>query len=149
MASIEQQITINAPVERVYSYLADFPRHPEWAAHPLTLQAATPGPLALGSKFHSVGHMMGKDCHDQVTITELTPNQRIGFEVIDGPNLLRHRFTMRTDGEGTVVTKSMEPLKAGFPFVVIGPILAITGVLAKGLQGDLTRIKERVEGGKA
>ena len=145
MPVIERRVQIDAPVGRVYSYLADLPRHTEWAAHPLKLTAASAGPTATGSRFESVGHMMGKDFHDEVTVTELKENSLISFEVVSGNNLLRHRFTMRPSGSGTDLTKSMEALKAGFPFAVVAPVLALTGALAQGLAGDLARIKARVE----
>ena len=146
MPKIEREITVNAPVEKVFGYLADFARHPEWAAHPLTVTPASPGAAATGAKFESVGHMMGKDFHDHGTVTEVLPNERITFEVDSNGSYLRHGFGLRSQGNQTVVSKSMEPLKAAFPFSVLGPVLAITGVLAKGLDGDLARIKAKVEG---
>lgn len=145
MPGTEAQVTINAPADKVYQYLLDFPRHSEWAAHPLKLTQAGSGPVAAGTRFDSVGHMMGKDFHDQVEVTEAVPNERIAFEVDSGNNRLRYRFTLRPQGNGTALTKSVEPLKMGFPFVVIDPVLAITGQIKKGVQGDLERIKAKLE----
>ena len=145
MAAIEAQVAINAPIEKVYQYLLDFPKHSEWAAHPLALTQAGAGPVVVGTRFDSVGHMMSKDFHDQVEVTEAVPNERIGFEVDSGNNRLRYRFTLRLQGSATVLTKSVEPLRMGFPFIVVAPILAITGVFKKGIQGDLERIRAKLE----
>lgn len=148
MAAFEQQITINKPPEEVFKYLADFPRHSEWAAHPLSLTQASSGSVGVGTMYESVGHMMGKDFHDHVKVTELTPSSRIAFEVESGKNYLRYYFDLRPQAGGTTqLIRGVEAMKMGFPFVIIAPILAITGQFAKGVREDLERIKARLEGG--
>ena len=148
MPVIEQQLTVNASPDAVFQYLADFPRHSEWAAHPLKLTQTSSGPVAVGTTFDSVGHMMNKDFHDHVKVTELEPGHRIGFEVESGNNYLRYYFDIHGQvGSSTSLTKGVEALKTGFPFVLIAPILAITGQFAKGVRGDLERIKAKVEAG--
>ena len=61
---IERQITINASLEKVFAYLADFTRHGEWAAHPLRIEQASQGPVGVGTSFTSVGHQFGRDTED-------------------------------------------------------------------------------------
>ena len=40
-------VTIRAPSEKIYSYLADISRHPEWAAHPLQVDPTSDGAAAV------------------------------------------------------------------------------------------------------
>ena len=48
----EVSIEIHTPVSEVYRYLADFPRHLEWAyARMSYLKPVTPGPIEVGSEF--------------------------------------------------------------------------------------------------
>ncbi len=146
MAVFEQQTTVNKPPEDVFKYLADFPRHPEWAAHPLKLTQTSSGEVGVGTTFDSEGHMMGKDFHDHVKVTEFTAPTRIAFEVESGNNYLKYWFNIRPQtGSSTQLIKGVEAVKTGFPFSVIAPILAITGQFAKGVQGDLDRIKAKLE----
>lgn len=49
----ETAVTINAPIEKVYSYLADFPRHVEWNHQPQAMTALNGGGTAVGSKFRT------------------------------------------------------------------------------------------------
>ena len=74
MRRIERRITISASVPHVFSYLADFPRHSEWAAHPLRIRQTSEGPVGVGSTFVSVGRQLGRDNEDHVTVVELIRN---------------------------------------------------------------------------
>ena len=47
----QSAITIQAPIDRVYAYLADFRRHPEWAKNLSKVTQVTPGPIAVGTVF--------------------------------------------------------------------------------------------------
>jgi uncharacterized membrane protein len=47
----QSTITIEAPIDRVYAYLADFRKHPEWAKNLSKVTQVTPGPIAVGTVF--------------------------------------------------------------------------------------------------
>lgn len=143
MATIEKQITINAPVDRVFSYVADFPRHSEWARQPLKIEAT--GPIQQGSKFKSVGKQFGEH-EDEVTVTEFVPNQKLAFESMGDAGHLRHAFTLAGEGGGTRLTKSVEPVKLAGMAMLMSPILKMF-LIPQGVQSDLQRIKEKIEGG--
>ena len=49
LRTLEASTEIKAPIERVYAYVADFPRHIEWNARPEAMKALTEGPAAVGS----------------------------------------------------------------------------------------------------
>lgn len=142
MAKIERQITINAPVEKVFSYLADIPRHAEWAAHRLQIQQTSGGPVGVGTTFTSLNHAMGREFQDELAVTELVPNTRIAFEANGKTGRFRHYFVLQTEGMGTRVSKAIEPLKVSPAF--LAPILRIL-VAPRSLVGDLQRIKAKLE----
>ncbi|MCW1968865.1 MAG: SRPBCC family protein [Anaerolineae bacterium] len=50
----QAEITIQAPIEMVYEYLADFSRHPEWVKNVYKLMPLTPGPQGIGTKFRTI-----------------------------------------------------------------------------------------------
>ena len=141
----EKQITINAPAEKVFSYLADFPRHSEWAQHQLKVEQTSQGPVGQGTTFKSIGHQFGRDNEDTVTITEFIPNQKIVYESMTKEGQFRHWVGITPADGGVVLTKGAQVLKMNFPlnilFAIIGPL-----VLPSGLNGDLKRIKAKVEG---
>ena len=141
----EQQITISAPVEKVFNYLADISKHGEWGnpSQKLHVEKTSEGPVGQGSTFKSVGQQFGQQ-NDTVTIAEYVPNQRVVYESQGKAGHFRHAFELSPSGSGTQVTKRVEVVKAGFPFVIFQPIVKAF-ILPGAMQSDLQRIKEKVE----
>lgn len=142
----EQEITINAPAEKVFNYVADISKHGEWGnpSQKLQVEKTSAGPVGQGSTFKSVGQQFGRQ-DDTVTITEYVPNQRVVYESQGKAGHIRHAFEITPSGSGVQVTKSFDVVKAGFPFVIFQPIVK-TFVLPGALKKDLQRIKEHLEG---
>ena len=138
------QVIIAAPAEAVFAYLADFRRHGEWATHSgLTVESETPGPTAVGSRFRSHGHQLGRDLDDVLTVTEYEPPKRLSFESRGRFGIWRHSFTLTSSGSGaTRVAKSMDRLD---PPLVLRPLFAL--FLPFRLRQDLEGVRRRVEGG--
>jgi len=146
MARVEKQITINAPAEKVFTYLADITKHGEWGnpGQKLHVEKTSEGPVGQGSTFKSVGQQFGTQ-NDTVTITEYVPNQRVVYEALGKAGHIRHSFDIKPADGGVQVTKGFESLKAKPPFSLLLPIVA-TFVLPGALSGDLQRIKAKLEG---
>ena len=143
--AVERQITINAPAEKVFTYLADITKHGEWgqAQHKLTVEKTSDGPVGQGSTFKSVGKQFGTQ-NDTVTIVEYVPNQRVVYESQGKAGVIRHSFDLKPADGGVQVTKSFDVVKAGFPFALFLP-MARMFILPGALSGDLQRIKAKVE----
>ncbi len=143
MAIIERQTTVNAPAEKVFSYVSDIPRHSEWAAHKLEIESASEGAVAVGSTFNCVGHEMGTH-RGKVTVTELVPNSKLVYEAEDDTGRFRHHFMLEEEGGATRVTKGVEALRLSLLFKILSPV-AFAFMVPRGLDGDLKRIKGRLE----
>ncbi len=147
MSVTERQIEIKAPVEKVFGYLADFSRHPEWAEHDLKIEKTSEGPVGVGSTFSSVGHQMGRDNENKVSVVEFVANEKIVFGS-EGERLrMRHHILTQPVDGGTRVTKGVEALQLPFPLSLLFPVLRLVGVIGGGLGGDLNRIKAKLEEG--
>ncbi len=144
MSSIERQTTVSAPAAEVFSYLADIGRHGEWAGHNLLIEKTSPGPVGVGSTFACEGHQMGTH-RGQVTVTEFAPNSKVVYESQDDTGHFRHYFVLLEEGGATRVTKGVEPLKMAPMFRILSPI-ANAFLVPRGLEGDLKRIKAKLEG---
>ena len=79
-----------------------------------------------------------------VKVTELTPGQRIAFEAEDDMGHFCHRFVLEGEGNTTRLSKSCEATSLSGVFKVISPI-ADRLLVPRALDGDLQRIKEKVE----
>ena len=75
----EVSIDIDAPVSEVYRYLADFPRHRDWAyARMAYLKQVTPGPIQVGTEFDAAETLPFKAVtHSRITALE--PLSRIAW----------------------------------------------------------------------
>jgi uncharacterized membrane protein len=88
-------VTIHVPVERVYRYLADLPRHTEWAQSVETLELLRPGDgSGLGARYRVIERQVwqtdrrprqsltdkyGKPGDFLCEVRELIPNRRIAW----------------------------------------------------------------------
>lgn len=81
----EVSIDIGLPVSEVYRYLADFPRHREWAYAQMTyIKPLTPGPIRVGSEFDAAETVPFKSVtHSRITVLE--PGSRIAWHAWWGP----------------------------------------------------------------
>ena len=165
-------ITIQAPVETVYAYLADFTRHPEWVKNVKEVVQITPGaagvgaafkasegppPVAWGQKVNMMVHFVrgvlgGAKPYSEATITALDPPRRIAWRagVPKGDaffNLAEWEFLLEPRGAATVLTQR-------FTWKPQNPtaerMVRAAGV--EGLQGavaaSLMELKRRLEGGE-
>jgi uncharacterized protein YndB with AHSA1/START domain len=140
-----QKVTINAPAEKVFNYVADISKHGEWGnpSQKLDVQKTSEGPIGQGSTFKSVGHQFGRQ-DDTVKIVEYAPPRRVVYESQGKAGVLRHTIEVTLKDGGVEVEKGFDIVKAGFPFVIFAPI--VKAFVAPGaLKSDLERIKAKME----
>jgi len=82
MWECEVSTEIAAPVEAVYRYLADFPRHKEWSIGVAELEPITNGEIRVGSEFKAAETVPVKFVSFS-RITALEPPRRIAWESWD------------------------------------------------------------------
>jgi uncharacterized protein YndB with AHSA1/START domain len=95
-------VTVDAPVERVYAYLADFPRHIEWAQTLETLELVRTGdPSGVGARYRTIERQAmqhDRKPHEPLTkgmrvvticeVRELTPNRHIAWHAHTDPKAM-------------------------------------------------------------
>ncbi len=141
---VERSITVNVPVEKVFSYLADFSRHGEWATHKLAMGQISQPPAGVGTGFESRGRMWGLGIHNENVVTEFVPNQRIAFESVSPGGRFRNAFVIQEQGDETLLVKKVEVLQ---PRAMLWPLVRFGFPLVAGrrLRLDLERIKAKLE----
>jgi uncharacterized protein YndB with AHSA1/START domain len=136
-------VSINAAPDKVYSYVADFSKHPEWSMDDLKIDAQTPGPLQVGSRFNAVGHLLGKPNPSTVSVTALDPPKSFEFEAEDKRGITGHVLTFTPEGSGTKVTRQIFAVKQP----ALGPLLfaIFKGAINKNFDGALQKLKTNLE----
>jgi len=143
LARFAGEITIQAPPDKVFAYVADMPRHSEWAQHDLQVTQTSQGSVGVGATFSSVAHQFGTQRETQ-TVVDYAPGARFAFEAHGSLGTARHAFELAAGDGVTKVTKTMEITKPSFMSRIMAPMIAKQ--TKKGLAVDLERIKARVEG---
>jgi uncharacterized protein YndB with AHSA1/START domain len=136
-------VSINAEPEKVYSYVADFSKHPEWSMDDMKIDAETPGALAVGSRYRAVGHLLGKPNPSTVSVTALDPPKSLEFEAEDKRAITGHVITFTPESGGTKVTRQIFGVKQP----ALGPLLLVLfkGAVNKNFNGALAKLKVNLE----
>lgn len=142
MKQYEEQITINAPADKVYAYVSDFTRHGEWAGHGLTVTKDGDGPVAVGSTFSTTASQFGTQ-KEHSTITDMTPNTTFAWDSKGSLGTAHHWFALADTGGTTTVTKGAEFTDPS----TLGKMMSwkLSRDVPKGFRSDLANIKAKLE----
>ncbi len=121
MITFEQVGKINAPVERVFGYMSDISKIPEWRTdvpHVRDISGAT----AVGTTFSEEVNFMGKK-QLRMKVVELIPNEKLVIQAQSGMALLpTQSFTFVPKGNGTEVRIQVTMKTSGL-FRLMEPML--------------------------
>jgi hypothetical protein len=134
--SYQTDVHIHAPIEKVYRYLADFPRHVEWNHQPQSMTALTGGDPVVGSQYRTeesspsnmpflrkiimsmmapLGRVLFKmDGYTIAEITDLTSNKRVAWTAHmpdrEGKKLMQMHWELLLDERdgGVLVTQTCQ-----------------------------------------
>jgi uncharacterized membrane protein len=146
MIRVEESVTIERPIEEVFTYLSDIERQSDWASAVSESTKLSSGPTGLGTTYRQVGKLLGRRLELNCEITAYEPPRLYEFQLLNGPLRGRMRFTLVSEGQGTRVTQVLEGESGGF-FKLADPIL--TRTVQKQLGADLEALKGLVESGIA
>ena len=143
--SIDSMIVIDAPIERVWTELADIEGQPRWMHEMKAVRLLTTGAVGVGTKGEADVRIFGVSVTDPVTITEFEPPRRFGMDH-EGSFKGRGLITLESGADGTTTIVRWNEL-------LVPPVLPHLGarfmapVMGAIFQADLARLKELVETG--
>jgi len=138
-------VDIDRSPEEVFVYLSEIKRYGEWSPTPLSIEALTPGPVAVGSRYRSTGTFLGKRMTDEVRIIGLDPPSRVEFLVrTRRRGSFRHTFLLSPAGRGTHVDRVVEAPALRGPIRVLESILCPLYIRPRQMQ-TLRLLKKRLE----
>jgi len=129
MTKIERSITIDAPVERVFAYLADPMANPEWLPGMVEVKEVHLAEEGVGTTHRWVYKMAGIRFEGENSTTEYLPNQRI--------------VTETKGGIESIWTWVFEPHEAGTKLNLTVEYGVPTGVLRKLTEPFVVRQNRR------
>lgn len=143
MQRAKSVIEIAAPPQRVYDYVADLTRHPEWAGHKLRVEHVDGPANTAGGRFRSSGVQLGREVVNDLTIVEADPPRRFVFDASGREGRFSHAYEIEPTAAGSRLTRTMEVMDASLPLKLLS--VAFNPFVSKRNAGDLARLKERLE----
>jgi uncharacterized protein YndB with AHSA1/START domain len=104
MAEVSAEARIQAPAEKVWARLTDWPSYGEWNATHTSFPQGGPEPLAVGGTFQENMKLMGFPAEVEWTVEELEPGRLLAIRG-KGPMAVTvaTRYTLTPDGDATAV----------------------------------------------
>ncbi|MEO6207771.1 MAG: SRPBCC family protein [Candidatus Limnocylindrales bacterium] len=138
-------VVIDAPIERVWTALADIEGQPRWMDEMKSVRLRTPPPVGVGTRGDATVRIFGLGTTDPVEITEFTPPRRFAIRhegTFTGGGLI----TLEPGADGsTTIVRWDETLVA--PFLPYLWAVAAAPVMTGIFQADLLRFRDLVESG--
>ncbi|MBK3625163.1 type II toxin-antitoxin system Rv0910 family toxin [Streptomyces asoensis] len=104
MAEVSAQARIEAPAEKVWAQLTDWPTYGEWNATHTNFPKGGPQTLEVGATFQENMKLMGFPAEVEWTVAELEPARLLAIRG-KGPMAVSvaTRYTLTPDGDATTV----------------------------------------------
>ncbi len=142
------EVEVEAPVDRVFDYVADVLRHPEWAANPLTVEHADGPDVGVGARFRThmskVMPVVPKSFDGEIVVVGADRPVTFAYEAHDGGGSYRWTFRLEPHGRSSRLAHTVERLHGPLPIRVLQPLMWRAfgrGQVRRGLAG----IKARLE----
>ena len=149
MQTLELDVLINAPAERVFEVLTDLEGLPERVTAIQKIELLTEGPVGLGTKFRETRIMFKREASEEMEFTSFDPPQ--GYVLEAESRGARYTTTYRLDPEnnGTRLSISFEGTAlspfARFVSAVLMPFFK--GAMRRAVEADLENLKHAAEAG--
>ena len=143
MINLDLGILIDRPVKDVFAFVANPNNMSKWNSAVVSLEQVTPGAVGVGTKFKSIGEMMGRRIEGEMQITAYEPDTKCGFQVTAGPMQVNITMSFKTVGTGTKVSLNAQGNPGGI-FKLAEGVMA--GQVKSMMDGNLARLKSALEG---
>jgi uncharacterized membrane protein len=141
MASVSSSVSINQPVDQVFTYVTSVENHKAWQAGILDAKLTPAGPVAVGSIYHYTTEVMGRKMETQLQVSAYEQNKKWSVKTIGVPRSVETVYLFDGSGNATKLTISME-LAGGYPAAAEA---MVKQQMQKSLDEQGQRIKQAVE----
>ena len=144
MINLDFSALIDRPQKDVFAFVANPGNMSKWNSAVVSLEQVTPGAVGVGTKFKSVGEMMGRRIEGEMQITAYEPDTKCGFQINAGPMQVNITLSFKTVGTGTKINLNAQGNPGGL-FKLAEGVLA--GRVKSMMEENLARLKSVLEKG--
>jgi carbon monoxide dehydrogenase subunit G len=138
----ENSVTIERPVEDVFTYMTTVENSPTWQSPVLEARQTSSGPLGVGATFVVTAKVLGRQFQSTAEITAWNPPHSWTVKTTSGPLHGTGQFTLTPQGGSTRVDAVSDLEPTGF-FKLAGP--AFEQLAKRQAQQDLETLKAALE----
>lgn len=143
MINLDFGVLIDRPIKDVFNFVSNPNNMSKWNSAVVSLEQVSSGAVAVGSKFKTVGEMMGRRIEGEMQVTAYEPDTKCGFQVNAGPMQVNLTLSFKTVGTGTKVSLNAQGNPGGIFKLAEG---VMTGQIKSMMEGNLARLKSALEG---
>jgi len=143
MINLDLGVLIDRPVKDVFAFVANPNNMSKWNSAVVSLEQVTPGAVGVGTKFKTIGEMMGRRIEGDMQVTAYEPDTKCGFQVQAGPMRVNLTMTFKTVGTGTKVSLNAQGNPGGLFKLAEG---VMVGQIKSMMEGNLAHLKSALEG---
>jgi len=144
MINLDFGTLVDKPIKEVFAFVANPNNMSKWNSAVVSLEQITPGEVGAGTKFKSVGEMMGRRIEGEMQITAYEPDTKCSFQMNAGPMQVNINLTFKTVGTGTKISFNAQGNPAGIFKLAEG---AMQGRVKAMMEENLARLKSALEKG--
>lgn len=144
MINLELGTLIDRPIKDVFTFVSNPNNMSKWNSAVVSIQQVTPGAVAAGTKFKTVGEAMGRRLEGEMQVQTFEPDTKCGFQLQAGPMQMNLTMSFKTVGTGTKLNLNVQGNPAGVFKLAEG---LMTGQVKSLMEGNLTKLKSVLESG--
>jgi hypothetical protein len=144
MATFQNTLTIQRPVEDVFAFLADFENLPSWNYAIVETRKTSPGPVGVGTTYRQL-RSIPSTSEEGFEVTAFEPTSRLEVHGDIGPFTATSSYLLAPMGEGTRLTNTVDLQPASGGLRLLAP-LAASRVKA-AVAANLDTLKQHLETG--
>jgi len=142
-ASIKKSIIINAPLNKIFDYIANPEHSPEWVVNLTGIENISPKIPSIGQTWNWEYNMLGIKFRGRTIVTELSPQRYV--RQTEGGIASTCAFTFKAENGGTRVDLEIEYIVPSSVFNKIADKEAIERINENAAEYALGNIKAILE----
>jgi len=142
MINLDLGTLIDKPVKDVFAFITNPANMSKWNSAVVSIEQITPGAVGMGTKFKTVGEMLGRRIEGEMEVIAFEPDSKYGFQMNAGPVQVNVTLGFKTVGTGTKLSLNAQ----GNP----GGLFKLAEGVMQGrsmMEENLARLKSVLEKG--
>ena len=138
-------VTIQAPPEVVWPWVAELDRHADYSPKPYRVELVSGQPGTVGARYRSVGVIPGDKNHENtVEVTESEPTTRFALTATEDLGAFLSTYDLKPVAGGTEVTFTLQfPELSGMAGVLAPVLFPLVG--QRDINKRMAMLKTKVE----